>query len=580
MKSTFTSLPLAACIALAGLLGSGCNKKESSQTSNRDTGLPTGSAHVTTAEPTSFKEVATHLDPGGSFYLYMGTEQWCKNLSGKMEDFRQIIGRLPNTSQRDRANLNKVFDILTALVKNSGIEDVTALGASGIQVDKGTYLNKFILHHYPGQNKGLLWNAFGTAPHALVGLDYLPANTALASFSDVDVPMLWKAIKEQVEQSGIPELTKGLEMLDTQVQNGLGISLDKLLGSLGGEIGLILTLDSSKMMPIPQPMGAKIEIPQPGLALLLKVKDDTIFNIVDPLLQKMNPQLEKSDKDGVKLRSMAVPGPFPLRPTLARFEKYLCLATSDKLVNELLAVKKGDTKGLKQSDEFKQKSNGIPLEGNSFSYVSPLISRTISQVIESIADSQAAAGRRDGGAELLSKLTGGGKETFTFSVASNTKEGWFTQANSSQHPATAFLGYTMIVPTAIAAAMVMPALAKAKGRAQDIACVNNLKQIGLAARMYSMDHGDVMPKTFEEMKNELNSPRVLICPQSGRNVQNLTWANFNPAEATYEIVSPGVKTDDPTKVYVRCPIHGATCLVDGSVHQGGNAAMSNTQRTR
>src|SRR5262249_27220176 len=53
--------------------------------------------------------------------------------------------------------------------------------------------------------------------------------------------------------------------------------------------------------------------------------------------------------------------------------------------------------------------------------------------------------------------------------------------------------------------------AAAKEKAQRIACVNNLKQIGLAARIWAADHRDVLPPDFVTMSNELSTPKLLIC---------------------------------------------------------------------
>jgi prepilin-type N-terminal cleavage/methylation domain-containing protein len=87
----------------------------------------------------------------------------------------------------------------------------------------------------------------------------------------------------------------------------------------------------------------------------------------------------------------------------------------------------------------------------------------------------------------------------------------------------------VIAIIAILAALLLPALAKSKARAQRTTCLNNQKQIGLSFIMWAGDHGDRFPSTvdvleggsktlletwqhFITMTNELVTPRILHCP--------------------------------------------------------------------
>src|ERR1035437_9676965 len=54
----------------------------------------------------------------------------------------------------------------------------------------------------------------------------------------------------------------------------------------------------------------------------------------------------------------------------------------------------------------------------------------------------------------------------------------------------------VIAIIAILAALLLPALARAKAKAQRISCTNNLKQVGLSFRTFAIDNDGNMPQTL------------------------------------------------------------------------------------
>lgn len=129
----------------------------------------------------------------------------------------------------------------------------------------------------------------------------------------------------------------------------------------------------------------------------------------------------------------------------------------------------------------------------------------------------------------------------------------------------------MAIPMLVMAGMLLPALSSAKSKAQSMACVNNLKQIGLGLRIYSMDHGETFPLDLLTMTNELGSPVVLVCPADPIHPRpaSSSWLGFSTNQISYEYLTPGAaESNVVSQVVVRCPIHGSTCLGDGSVIRG------------
>ena len=55
----------------------------------------------------------------------------------------------------------------------------------------------------------------------------------------------------------------------------------------------------------------------------------------------------------------------------------------------------------------------------------------------------------------------------------------------------------VIAIIAILAAMLLPALNKARERGKEASCINNLKQIALGGQMYGNDHSGMVPTSIQ-----------------------------------------------------------------------------------
>lgn len=106
---------------------------------------------------------------------------------------------------------------------------------------------------------------------------------------------------------------------------------------------------------------------------------------------------------------------------------------------------------------------------------------------------------------------------------------------------------------AVLALLFLPMISRPTSRAPRIACVNNLKQVSLAIRVWAGDHGDRLPNqvstnesglmeillagdlatAFRSRSNELSTPKVLSCPSDSEFERAETFAILESTNVSY-----------------------------------------------
>ena len=119
--------------------------------------------------------------------------------------------------------------------------------------------------------------------------------------------------------------------------------------------------------------------------------------------------------------------------------------------------------------------------------------------------------------------------------------------HSTRTKSRAFTGWDLlicVVTVVLLLGFLLPAMTKQRGSSNRINCVSNLKQIGLAFRMWSNDKGDKFPmhntnggtmefcltgevwRHFSIISNELNTPKMLVCATDTARQRVSNFAQF------------------------------------------------------
>lgn len=110
---------------------------------------------------------------------------------------------------------------------------------------------------------------------------------------------------------------------------------------------------------------------------------------------------------------------------------------------------------------------------------------------------------------------------------------------------------------------------EAQQRAERIQCVNNLKQLGLAMRVWAQDNGEKYSTSLVVMSNELSTAKILICPsdKARQAYGTPSWTEFQDSMTSYDYRAQPDDEHYPDCITAVCPVHHNYLLADGSVQE-------------
>ena len=375
----------------------------------------------------AYQRVAANLDAGGVIYLYWNAEKALGEFDKKLASVRDLAVADPSLSQDEKDGLRKNFDLGIRLVLSSGLERVKAFGLSSREIEPGIFLNK--TYTYLPDRSGFLWDTFAKSPHDFPCLKMLPENAEGFAFFDFDLAALWGAISKELVRSEIPEAAKWQQHFSQQVQAFTGLSLEDLLGSLGDEVGIIVTLDPKTTAKIPFG-NEQIEMPEPAAALVWRVRNEKLFDRLDALFT-MNPKVQKIDEPDIRMRVMEGVEEIPyLTPTMARYGDYLIVASSEKLVRGMVDASTGKTPGIRASPDFNKLSAGIVAKGNSVAFVAKRLQKTLGELQMKLSQMREAASPLLDA--MTAKFSGLSADVASYTVGGMTDDGWFTTGKTTK----------------------------------------------------------------------------------------------------------------------------------------------------
>jgi prepilin-type processing-associated H-X9-DG protein len=448
-----------------------------------------------------FEKVSGKLEKGGSYFNFQSNKYLFRAVEYSYLQIPEAIKVIAPDPQQQMIPMI-VYNALKPIVKNLGIDEILAAGASSILIreksnkSQALFRSRQFIYHSDKKPKGIIWDLAAGENKELSSLATLPKETLFASSSQSAPGEIWKKVKVIFTQIPFPMIQSAAVMAEQNFFKKFNIKLPDFLDSLNGTYSSVL-------------ISATAANGNPALYAMLKIPDnnDLVFQVLSKLA-KAQPYLQVLPDE---ISPTTPPILSWLKPAIRKDDKNLYIVSNPKIL-EIVKNTTEKKDGLITTAEFKSLSVEMDKKGIAFCYFN---SSTIKVIIDVIKANSPESGDKDW--SVLAKLI---PPSDLFLVISKEKDGIMATMNSPMD-IPLIIAYSSVMPSVLQFAKLFPALGQARTKARRISCSSNLKQIGLSLKMYAMDHKDKYPAgnnavglgrlVSEGYSTDLS---VYICPNS------------------------------------------------------------------
>lgn len=434
-----------------------------------------------------FDATIKRVDSGGIYLNYLNQTGMAKTVKSIVDT---ILSSQAVASEMDPEQVQLMTAAADLTIRLIGLENYKAQATSCI-TENGTpdappmYLYKCFL--YTGSDpSGMLFDIYTRKNQPFTMLKDLPTNTRLAIGGHITPEAAWNKIMLEFGQETNPQLKNFPNTIMAAFEQRNQVKLPDLLKSIGGEYSILVTSSAT---------------PQGPMFLLRVIVNDKDGVLTALLKAKLPPSFQRLSENIITFP--ANPG-FPqwIAPQFLLGDGKVTLVSHPAILEE---IKLAQNAGLVQAPS--SLLQGFPQEGLGYMYVD--INQDLMNMLNVFTRGNEQM------AQLLARIA----PPRLYAVGTREEDGYLSRYRTNYS-----LMQLQTLPIAIWAGTMLPALNTAREKARRVSCMSNLKQIGLALKMYAMDHKDKFPEANNDAglqvliaEQYLTDSAIYKCPSTPPN---------------------------------------------------------------